>query len=140
MAHPLEVQLLLCDAAQADPTTGKVHMLGAGWSTTRSPFQHAVVVLVKVPWDRANIPLPLTLDLLTDDGSPQVLDGPEDSKGGIHAEGKIEVGRPAGIAHGSMLDHSFALNVPPIPLQPGRYEWRLQLAELERVASFTVLP
>ena len=54
MASKVEAKLILCDAAQADPNTGKVHMLGAGWSLTRSPTTHAVVVLMKVPWDRTN--------------------------------------------------------------------------------------
>ena len=49
MASPLEVHLILCDAAQAE--SGKVHMLGAGWSITGSPSApHAVAVLIKVPW------------------------------------------------------------------------------------------
>lgn len=137
MASPLEVQLILCDAAQADPTSGKVHMLGAGWSITRAPFQHAVVALVKVPWDRTNRPHDLTLDLTDSDGNQRVA-LPDGEKVSLHAEGKVEVGRPAGLAAGSLLDASFALNVPLLNLPPGRYEWRLKVAEFERVASFTV--
>ena len=68
MASPLEVHLLLCDAAQAE--NGKVHMLGAGWSITPSPTApHAVAVLMKVPWDRANQPMDLKLQLLDPDGN-----------------------------------------------------------------------
>jgi hypothetical protein len=37
-----------------------------------------------------------------------------------------------------MLDAAFALNVPPLPLKPGRYEWRLELAEHSQSAFFTV--
>jgi hypothetical protein len=137
MASPLQIQLILCDAAQADPA-GKVHMLGAGWSVTSSPTQHAVAVLIKVPWDRSNEQLKLTLDLLDADGRSVQLQTPAGPTG-LHAEGSIEVGRPPGIAPGSMLDASFALNVPPLPLPAGRYEWRLVVADHEALsAAFTV--
>jgi hypothetical protein len=136
MTNSIEVQLILCDAAQADPS-GKVHMLGAGWSITSTPTSHAVALLIKVPWDRANEPLRLRLDLLDADGHPVQFPTP-DGFARITNEGVIEVGRPAGVAAGSMLDASFALNVPPLPLKPGRYVWRLELAELVQSASFTV--
>ena len=136
MASPIEVHLILCDAAQA--SSGKVHMLGAGWSITGSPTApHAVAVLMKVPWDRANQPMPLRLQMREADGSPVSVPTPEGAIS-IAAEAKIEVGRPPGLAPGSMLDASFALNVPSLPLVPGRYEWRLMLAEQEFFASFTV--
>jgi hypothetical protein len=137
MASPLEAHLILCDAAVADPGTGKVHMLGAGWSVIGSPLPpHAIAALIKVPWDRANTQLPLKLQLFGPDGPLQV-EGPEGPVA-IASEGAIEVGRPPGIAPGSLLDASFVLNVGPLPLPPGRYEWRLTLAELELPVSFTV--
>jgi hypothetical protein len=136
MGAPMEVQLILCDAAQAEPS-GKVHMLGAGWSVTRSPTSHAVAVLVKVPWDRANESLPLRLALLTTDGQPVQMPTPEGTAR-IEQVGAIEVGRPAGVAAGSMLDAAFAMSVPPLPLPPGRYEWRLELAERVESSAFTV--
>jgi len=137
MASPLDVQLILCDAAQADPSSGKVHMLGAGWSVMTGPGPHAVAVLIKVPWDRANEPLPLTLTLVDEDGHPAtVAIGAGEQP--IESSGTIEVGRPAGVAPGSMLNASFALNVPPLPLKPGRYVWNLSLAEETRSEAFTV--
>lgn len=137
MASPLDVQLILCDAAQADPLTGKVHMLGAGWSVTSSPTQHAVVLLVKVPWDRANQRLDLVLELRDGDSRAVRLEG-DQGLTPVRAHGRLEVGRPAGLAPGSMLDASFALNVPPLPLPAGRYQWYLTIAEETRSASFTV--
>ncbi|WP_148272160.1 DUF6941 family protein [Micromonospora maris] len=137
MASPLEVQLILCDAAQAEARTGKVHMLGAGWSVTSSPTQHAVALLIKVPWDRANQKLKLSLQLRDGDGKPVEL-STDQGPASVQAEGDIEVGRPPGLAPGSMLDASFALNVPPLPLSPGRYEWHLDLAEKTESAFFTV--
>lgn len=131
-----EVQLILCDAAQADPT-GKVHMLGAGWSVTGSPTTHAVVVLAKVPWDRANQRLGLVLDLVDADGDAVRLSTP-DGPVPVRAEGAIEVGRPPGIEAGTALDAAFALNVPRLFLARGRYTWRLDLAGHHQATSFSV--
>lgn len=128
MASPVEAQVILCDAAVADTSTGKVHMLGAGWSQTGTPTApQAVVVLAKVPWDRANVKLPTSLKLLDADGRSVELPGPMGPQA-IESEFEFEVGRPAGLEHGSPIDASFALNVQPMPLAPGRYEWRLDVA------------
>lgn len=138
LASPVEAQLILCDAAQAE--SGKVHMLGAGWSITSSPSApHAVAVLLKVPWDRANQKLPLQLQMLDSDGHPVTLHGPA-GPAMIGTEAEIEVGRPPGLPHGTKLDASFALNLPSLPLQPGRYEWRMTFAGQQFVAPFTVAP
>ncbi len=123
----VDATVLLCDAAVADPT-GKVHMLGAGWSSTGSPTPPcAVVALMKIPWDRANQPLPMELDLVDSDGQPVLMPTPTGPQG-LKVTRTIEVGRPAGLAHGSPLDSAFVLNLSPLPLAPGRYEWRLTLA------------
>ncbi len=138
MASPVEAILLLCDAAVADPLTGKVHMLGAGWSRTSSPTApSAVVAMLKIPWDRSNQRLPLRLSLHDSDGAVVVL--PTESGGeAVVNQSEVEVGRPPGMAAGSMLDASFAMSLPPLPLSPGRYEWRLEFAELSFNASFQV--
>lgn len=138
MGSPIEVQLILCDAAQADPS-GKVHMLGAGWSMTKSPTSHAVVVLLKVPWDRTNEVHELELILLDADGHPATLRGPNGTATEVRAGGRVEVGRPPGVAPGSRLSASFALNVAPMVLAPGRYEWRLEIDGSSHAAPFTVL-
>jgi hypothetical protein len=137
MGSPLDVQLILCDAAQADAGSGKVHMLGAGWSITSSPTSHAVALLIKVPWDRANERLNLTLELRDADGGAVLLPTPN-GNAAVRAQGELEVGRPAGIAPGSALDASFAMNVPPLPLPPGRYEWHVTVAEQIFSAFFSV--
>jgi hypothetical protein len=113
MASPLEVQFILCDSAQADPS-GKVHMLGAGWSVTSSPTMHAIALLIGIPWDRANARLPMRLTLLDSEGQPVQFETPEGTAR-IENVGVIEVGRPPGIAAGSILNAGFALNIPPLP-------------------------
>lgn len=137
MASPIEAILILCDSAVADPS-GKVHMLGAGWSTTGSPTApQAVVAMLKIPWDRANQPQPLQLQLLNSDGVPVTVSTPEGPML-LGTEGAVEVGRPPGLAHGSSLDSPFVLSVPPLPLPPGRYEWRLTISGQHFTASFQV--
>lgn len=139
MASPLKAQIILCDAAQSDPS-GKLHMLGAGWSTTASPTApQAVAVLIKVPWDRANQPLAMKVQLLDADGHPVLLASPL-GQTPVSVDSTLEVGRPPGLPAGTPIDASFALNVQPMPLQPGRYEWRLEVAEQPFSAFFFVRP
>jgi hypothetical protein len=134
----IEAQVLLCDAAVADPA-GKLHMLGAGWSMTGSPTSpQAVAVLLKIPWDRANERLDLMLRLLDPDGRPVQVVTPEGAQE-VTMSGGIEAGRPPGVAPGSQLDAALAFNVPSLPLPPGRYQWRLDVAEDTFTASFQVV-
>lgn len=138
MASPVDAQMILCDAAVSDPS-GKLHMLGAGWAVVGTPTApHAVAVLARIPWDRANQQIPLSLKLLDSDGHAVVVSTPQGDQP-IEQDVSLEVGRPPGITHGSPLTASFALNVPPLPLAPGRYEWRLKIAQTELTASFEVL-
>lgn len=138
MASPIAAQLILCDHAVTEPS-GKVHMLGAGWSVTGTPTApQAVVVMLKIPWDRTNQRITLRLQLMDSDGRIVRLDGPEGQQA-IEMEHEIEAGRPAGLAPGSMIDASFALNVQPMPLPPGRYEWRLHYDDVDVVSSFQVI-
>jgi hypothetical protein len=138
MASPLDVQLILCDAAQADQS-GKIHMLGAGWSLTSSPTaQHAVAVLIKVPWDRANQKIHGVLTLVDSDGHPVEVPVAHEQSNRVGTEFDLEVGRPPGLEHGSMIDAAMALNVGPLPLAPGRYQWRLELGDQIEAVSFAV--
>jgi hypothetical protein len=136
MASPIEAQVILCDAAQADPT-GKVHMLGAGWSIAPTPVPpHALAIMLRIPWDRANQQIAMHAILLTADGSPVTLGEPQQE---IRHDATIEVGRPPGVAPGTMLPASLAITVPPLPLNPGRYEWSVQVAEHNFHAAFQVV-
>ncbi len=133
MASPIRATIILCDAAQADPS-GKLHMLGAGWSVTGTPTgAAAVAVLLKIPWDLANTKLPLSLQLEDADGQPVILGGAP-----VDMRSEFEVGRPPGLDPGSPIDASFQLTVQPMPLAPGRYQWRLQVGIDEFTESFQV--
>jgi len=129
----VEAHVLLADFAQSDQT-GKVNALGLGWSITSVPTpHHAVVVLLHVGWDETNTQHHLTLRLLTTDGQDAVEVPTPFGPQPLQVEMDFEVGRPAGLAAGSTIDHGVAINVGAgLPLQPGRYEWRLQIGPDER--------
>jgi hypothetical protein len=138
----VEAHVLLADFAQSEPS-GKVNALGLGWSMTGTPTpHHCVVVLLKVGWDEANQPHHLTLQLLTADGAHAVEVPSPFGQQPLQVEVDFEVGRPAGLLRGSTIDHAVAINVAPgLPLDPGRYEWRMQIDTDERDewrAPFTV--
>lgn len=138
MASPVEYKVILCQSAAVDGSVGTLHMLGAGWSVTGTPTSpQAVALLIKVPWDRANEKLHITVNLVTEDGQPVVLPGPAGPQP-ITAEADLEVGRPAGVAVGSPLDAAMALNFMPMPLSPGRYQWRVDIAGVPHEESFAV--
>lgn len=132
-------KLILCDAAQTDAATGKIHMLGAGWTITGSPTApHAVALMIQVPWDRTNQKLPIQVELVTDDGQPVSMPGPTGPQP-LSSKVELEVGRPAGIAAGSTLSAVFAVNVAPMSLSPGRYEWRASVDGHSQGESFQVM-
>lgn len=141
MASPIEATLLLADAAQVDPG-GKVHILGAGWSITTSPTApQSVVALIEIPWDRCNTQLPMQLALVDADGQPVILPGqPGAPDQRMEFQSVIEAGRPPGVTPGTAITAPFSLNVPSMPLTPGRYSWRLVVADDNFLKSFTVSP
>lgn len=138
MASPIEAQLILCDAAHADPS-GKMHMLGAGWHIVSRPTPpHAIAVMLKVPWDRTNQKIMVSLRLLDDDGHDVALPSGDAPKP-LKVETEVEVGRPPGIAAGSYIPAAFAVNIPPLDLSPGRYSWHLEAAEKTLDEPFQVV-
>jgi hypothetical protein len=122
----MKVTMLLADAAQA--VTGKLYVLGGGWSITGpDPAPSALAIKIEVPWDEANRPHRFVLALLTADGQPVTVPGPQGPQA-IEVQGGLEVGRPAGLTPGTPLDSTLAINFGPLPVPPGgRYVWRLSI-------------
>ena len=127
----MKATLLLCDAAQVDPS-GKVHILGAGWTVVGAGAGvslpgHAVVVLVHVPWHQTTAPHFLRLRLEDADGNPVLVGPPEAPQPMVH-EQTVVVRRPPGAPEGITLDVPVVVAVGPgMPLPPGRYGWRLEI-------------
>jgi len=119
---PWHVTLMLADAAQA--VDNKLYILGGGWSIIGpDPTPSAIALHLKVPWNEANEPHRLRLELLDSDGHPVSM-GEEP----LAIDAEFEVGRPPGLIRGTPIDLSMAINVGPILLAPGgRYEWRLSI-------------
>lgn len=123
----IRATLMLCDHAQV--ADGKLFISGGGWSVTGTPTApSALAALLQVPWTEANRKIEFKLRLVTADGppvlQPNALTG---QPAPVEVGGQLEVGRPPGLPEGSLLDAPFAVNVPPLLLQPGRYVWELSI-------------
>jgi hypothetical protein len=119
----LKVSLMLADAAHA--VGGKLYILGGGWSVLTGPAAYAIVLKIDVPWSDATDTHNLRLELLDADGQPVL--GPDGETPMATIEGTVSTGIPAGVKRGTPLDAVTAIPVPPLPLEPGRYEWRLTI-------------
>lgn len=119
----MRVIMLLADAAQA--VGGKLYILGGGWSVTGpDPIPSAIALKIEVPWTATNRKHQLILKLLDADGQA-VKAKTAAGEHPVEFRGDFEVGRPAGLPEGTPLDVALAINLGPLPLEPGRrYEWK----------------
>ncbi|MDE2059679.1 MAG: hypothetical protein KGL31_06080 [candidate division NC10 bacterium] len=124
----MKVTMLLADAAQA--IDNKLYILGGGWSIIGpDPAPSAIALKIEVPWTDTNRKHRLELKLLDADGQP-VRVPTQAGEHPVEFRGEFEVGRPPGLPEGSPLDMALAINMGPLPLQPGRrYEWKCFINE-----------
>ncbi len=128
--------MILADYAVV--SDGKLTIVGGGWSQTGpEPSAFGIGLLIQVPWDQANTRHNFTVELLDADGAEVVLETEEDEQS-VAFGGEFEVGRPPGLKPGTPLDFPVAVNSTPLPLEPGRYEWRLTIDD--RSQEFWTLP
>ncbi len=107
---------------------GKLTIVGGGWSQTGpEPASFGIGLLIQVPWDQSNTVHSFSVELLDSDGAAVVLETPEDEEQAVAFGGEFEVGRPPGLKPGTPLDFPVAMNSTPLPLEAGRYEWRLTI-------------
>jgi hypothetical protein len=125
---------------------GKLTIVGGGWSQTGpEPAPFGIGLLIQVPWDQANTPHQFKVQLLDADGAAVSFDEDDpdnESDQSVEFGGEFEVGRPPGLKPGTPLDFPVAVNSVQLPLEPGRYEWRLTIDEQSRqdwTLPFTVL-
>jgi hypothetical protein len=132
----MKISLLLADAAQADAQSGKVNALGLGWRQCQTPTPAvALVVFLDIDWDETNEQHRLKCQLLTTDGEAVTVPGPQGPQR-ILFEASAEAGRPPGAIHGTSVRMPMTLNIPPgIPLDPGVYEWRVEVEGFERATA-----
>jgi uncharacterized protein DUF6941 len=121
----VKATMILADYAVV--SDGKLTIVGGGWSQTGpEPSAFGIGLLIQVPWDQANTRHTFTVELLDADGAEVVLETEEDEQS-VAFGGEFEVGRPPGLKPGTPLDFPVAVNSTPLPLEPGRYEWRLTI-------------
>jgi hypothetical protein len=117
--------MLLADYAVV--SDGKLTIVGGGWSQTGpEPAAFGIGLLIQVPWDQANTMHAFSVELVDSDGAEVVLEDDDDQQT-VAFGGEFEVGRPPGLKPGTPLDFPVAVNSTPLPLEPGRYEWRLTI-------------
>ena len=123
---PVKVTMLLCDAAQV--SDGKLYILGGGWSMTGpDPVPSAVALKIDVDWHEAETSHHWELFLEDADGKPVMMETAEGTQP-VEVRGEFTVSQPQGIPEGSPIDVALAVNLGPIPLEPGtRFAWRLTI-------------
>ena len=134
--------MLLADYAVV--SDGKLTIVGGGWSQTGpDPAAFGIGLLIQVPWDQANTPHTFAVELLDADGNPVSFETDDADEQPVAFGGDFEVGRPPGLKPGTPLDFPVAVNSTPLPLEPGRYEWRLTIdgqSEAHWHAAFSTRP
>jgi hypothetical protein len=126
---PLSVTMMLADAAQA--VGGKLYILGGGWSITGpDPHPSAIALYIKVPWDEADEPQSLLLELVDRSGEPHLIPT-DDGMRPIRVQTVVDVSEAKANSDaeaGTELDLALALNFAPFPIPPGgSYAWRLSI-------------
>lgn len=117
----MDATVLLCDWAEA--VNGKLYIMGGGWSraVVGQPVPLALAIKLGVPWDEANKRIPIRVSLLTEDGKAVNVDDKP-----VVIDGELEVGRPAGLKRGSVLDAAIVFRFAGLQLDIGGYSWHLQ--------------
>ena len=134
----MKVMMMLADHAQT--AGGKLFVSGGGLSSVAVGQPFALVLLIEVPWDRANERHEFRLRLIDEDGKAV---GPLGAPP-VEIGGQFEVGRPPGTKKGSNLPFNMSINFAPMPLQPEKsYVWSLSVdgeTNPEWQVTFTATP
>jgi hypothetical protein len=121
----MRVTMMLADHAEV--AEGKLFIAGAGWFVAGpGPITSGVALLFHIPWERTNRRITFSLRLVDADGHPVIQPGPLGEQP-IQMGGQFEVGRPAGIPHGSEINVPIAVNTV-LQLTPGKqFTWVLEV-------------
>lgn len=124
----IEGFLLLADSATTDTASGKVHILGAGWSLTGPAIPpSAVTGFLRVPWEETGEERRFRLRLVGEDQEEITVVHEDGESRAVAFEGAL--GLPDAqtadeFAKQVPMSLSFAIPVPSLPLPAGHvYEW-----------------
>ncbi len=123
------VTMMLADAAQVQG--GKLFILGGGWNITNAQSPSAIALIFEIPWSETNRRHSFALELVDADGHGVGI-GP-DGAPPFEFRSDFEIGRPPGSRPGVSFNVPFALNLAPLGLREGRYEWRCALNAQSRL-------
>lgn len=132
----MRATLVLCDFAEVDVASGKVHMIGAGWTATGPmPGPHSVVAFIPVPPERVKDPLAITLRLL--DKTGQVVSVPSlGSPQPVEIRGQVELAPTADWNGTTPLSGIFSINLMMLLLPAGQsYRWSLEIDSKEAATT-----
>lgn len=139
----MRASLVLADFAETDTGTGKVHMIGAGWSMTGpAPSPHAIVAFLHVPADRVEGgPIPVMIRLVDRSGQVVEAQGPAGMQP-LEITGQVELQVPEGWDRSTELQATFSANLMGLSLQPGQsYTWSIEADDKELASTqFQVRP
>jgi len=125
----MRAAIVLGDFAEVDSASGKVHILGAGWSMTGpGPSTQAVVAFLQVPPDRVGEPIPVILRLL--DRAHRVVEVPGNlgAPQRLEITGQVVIREPEGWDHSTELEAVFSVNLLMLLLPPGHsYTWSIEV-------------
>ncbi len=135
----MEGFLVLADSGSTDQASGKVNLLGAGWSLTGPVVPPSVVAgFLRISWEDVKEDLTFHLRLVDESRNPVQVPQAEEKPRLVGFKGKIGFGdaQPTdGVGLQIPMNLSFSLSIPPLPLTPGNaYEWILEVGDAE-VAS-----
>ncbi|WP_327102661.1 DUF6941 family protein [Nonomuraea glycinis] len=132
----IEGFLVLSDAASTDVATGKINVLGAGWSVTGPAVSMAAVTgFLRIPWEEVEQKICFVVRLQDEEGQPVRPFAEEDSTLSFSGEFAPNIDQAEPMARRVPLNVSFAIPIPPLPLTAGHvYEWILAANDVE-VAS-----
>lgn len=119
-----QATVVLADFAEAD-ASGKVHILGAGWSVTGpDPSPQAIVVFLTVPASQAGSPVAVALRLLDPSRNVVVIPGMSGPQP-LEISGQVIAKIPTEDWDTTRdLGASFVVNIAPLSLATGSvYSW-----------------
>lgn len=120
----MNATLLLCDSAVV--SEAKLFILGGGWSLVGpGPTPMAIALKIDVDFNAVDDEHHWELFLEEQNGDPIIFETPDGPRP-IEVRGDFRVGRPEEMPAEAAIPVNIAINLGPLPLEPGKsFVWRL---------------